>query len=76
MSMIEVENKDVYSDIFFHTLQHLKSTEAYRHFLEFSRSAGHFLWPIIRMKRLKSGAVTTIWEWGRISKLLMTSRHH
>lgn len=42
MSIIEVENKDIYSDIFFHTLQHLKSTEAYRHFLEFSRSAGHF----------------------------------
>ncbi|MCC3701622.1 5-aminolevulinate synthase [Rouxiella badensis] len=42
MSIIEVESKDIYNDTFFHTLQHLKSTEAYRHFLEFSRSAGHF----------------------------------
>ncbi|QOI54646.1 5-aminolevulinate synthase [Rouxiella badensis] len=42
MSIIEIESKDIYNDTFFHTLQHLKSTEAYRHFLEFSRSAGHF----------------------------------
>lgn len=42
MSFIASGNTDIYNSVYSSTLHKLKSSDAYRHFLEFSRSAGYF----------------------------------
>lgn len=52
-SVAEFENNDFYADTFSNTLKHLVSTDAYRHFLTFSRTAGHFPYADYQSERIE-----------------------
>nr|WP_144020694.1 hypothetical protein [Burkholderia sp. AU33423] len=73
--MSTVEAKLNYAEVFGDVLDQLKSTDAYRHFLTFSRSAGHFPLANYQGKTIEVWCSNDYLGMGQHEKVIASFRH-
>ncbi|WP_244136455.1 hypothetical protein [Burkholderia sp. BCC0405] len=73
--MSTVEAKLNYAQVFGDVLDQLKSTDAYRHFLTFSRSAGHFPLANYQGKTIEVWCSNDYLGMGQHEKVIASFRH-